>query len=249
MSICLYTVCFTLAGKDPATNGYCRMLLYWLLYITRNAGLSVADQVVVVVDSVTAEHLKSMLGEFARALPRVTMLVAPQPKTMKEGMMLKYTFFEYSQDILLYMDIDTFVLRPLRGFQRDKLTLHIEGEWSHPNYGSGGAGAGFSAGKWACGSRGIRDRLFSEVHRLAGRDTVAHYTVEQPYFNKAVRELESVWDTRLLAHPVVCGNLNGFQAEHCMILDLCGEPGDGVVHENKIVTVHVLLETLRARTG
>lgn len=85
--------------------------------------------------------------------------------------------------------------------------------------------------------------LFKEVWKRAKEDATEHYTVEQPFFNHAVRSLKDVWDTTLLRHPIVCSNGKDFNRHSCMLFDLCGTPGDDVFHENKMVTMFCYLWT------
>lgn len=242
MSICLYTVLFSLG--DPAANGYVRMFLKWLSFVIRKAGLQAEDRLVIVADEETVKLLKGdmHLDAIGSSLKcRCDIMQMPKPKTVREGMMWKYIPFEYSQDILLYLDVDVLVMNKLSGFEKGKLYLHAEGDWSHPLYGSGGIGPGFSAGKWACGSREIRDKLIQAVWKAERADKTEHYTVEQPFFNKAVRELGPFWNAHLLISPRVSSNGTNFSKEKTMLLDLCGTPGDAGFHENKMATMFAYL--------
>ena len=237
-SLCVYTVLFSVG--EPKANSYVRMFMTWLGCIIRHAKLGRDDRLVIIADEVTGKYLKSEMsldGVGSLLKCRCDILQMPPVKSLKDGMMWKYTPFQYTQDILLYLDVDVLVMRPLEGFQVGKLYLHKEGDWSHVLYGAGGEGPGFSAGKWACGSQEIRKWLLEGVWRRSQQDKQEYYTIEQPLFNHAVREMQGHWDMTLLSSPVVCSNGTGFDKHKTMLLDLCGTPGDGAFHENKMVTI------------
>lgn len=156
----VYTVCFTLENKKPSENQYIELLIIWLTYAKKNAGLKKGDNLVVYVDTITFGYLNK-LADFANSIYgdspeyNISFQSFNQPKTLSEGMTHRYSIFQKKipNDIYIYLDVDCLILRSMHDYQnlykrddegvyldvngkifRNTLCVMPEGVLSHTNY-------------------------------------------------------------------------------------------------------------------
>ena len=93
---------------------------------------------------------------------------------------------------------------------------------------------GFSAGKFIILGKELRDSLFQIINDLCDYST-KFYSVEQPYFNKAIysHPIDSI-NTDYLEQFI---SLNGrmYEKTRTIFHDVAGEPGDGKKHLDKMI--------------
>jgi hypothetical protein len=255
-SICLSVVVFTLKDVDPAKNQYIQMLLLWLSQLFAARGLDVGDRLHITMDQITLQYLlhNTIFATLVQRAPfSLQIYQVPQPATLREGMLHKYRWFDYKEDIFMYCDIDILVLRSLHELvskAEEGFVAHAEGDLSHLNYGAAWKDEpvpedypGLSAGKFWCAEKDIVKQVFTSIQQLANEDTNLYYTIEQPLFNRAVWELRN-------EIPIVCIDLappdlvlspEGYDPEHTILLDLAGEPGNGKLHYEMMFDAFCLL--------
>ena len=104
---------------------------------------------------------------------------------------------------------------------------------------------GISAGKFIITSKALRDRLFFKIHEICAQHTGSEfYTVEQPFFNKACKLLSSedgLINSELLVEPLVSMNGYEYKKGTTVFLDFAGEPGNGDMHQDKMLDAYYLL--------
>lgn len=258
-SLCLRCILFTLSEKEPSTNKYITIFLYWLSQLRAKAGLKSTDCIQVILDTRTLEYIQD-LQDFNDLLFNfpcpVVFCRLPIPKTILEGMMFKYTLFDYTQDIFMYCDIDIFIVKSLHTLIADlndtTLYAHGEGLLSDSDYGGGLLDSmrdtirhkiGFSAGKFILTSKDLYISFFSTLQSI-GKEyhKSTFYTVEQPLFNHAIYLLPQNVGTlnTTLFDGLVSYNGNTY-TKKTIFIDLCGEPGNETVHHEKVISIFLLL--------
>ena len=99
----VYTVLFTLVGKDPAENRYVEMFYIWLTHLLKNGGLGPSDKICIILDKPTIDFINSeFILKHILNLSRVTIefWLILQPRTLSDGMVHKYSLEE-----LLYLQV------------------------------------------------------------------------------------------------------------------------------------------------
>jgi hypothetical protein len=252
-SICVSCIVYTIHDKSVEENEYICIFLLWLSQFIKVSGLGKDDSLHMYIDKRTIDYLfnDSIFGSVIRKATFQTQIFGIEPpKTHLEGMMWKYTLSTYTQDIYMYIDIDILVLKPLKelidSVKSNTIYVCIEGYMSNPDYGADIVSElieegmnGFSAGKFIIYGKELRDSLFKSVQACCDHSK-SYYTVEQPFFNKALLYTENI-DTDLLQAPGVVLNSSGYIKESTILFDCAGEPGNGKAHYTKILDVFCLL--------
>jgi hypothetical protein len=241
-----------LKDKEPKDNQYLDIFYIWLAKVIQLGGLRETDLLQVIMDSRTCEYLEqtdTIMGLLLDKLPCSFTLVSVEPPANSlEGMMNKYAFTEYTQDVYIYCDIDILISNPfhmmVEQLEEDTMYFCNEGVLSDLNYGDGFSEskdilknmAGFSAGKFVILGKALRDSFFKTIHDMCDYST-KFYTVEQPYFNKAIylipRDKVNVNTAALTEY--VAFNGNGYNKEKTIFNDMAGNVGDGKAHASKIM--------------
>ena len=252
-SICLSCLLYTLKDKEVKDNMYLDIFYVWLGKVIQSGGLTENDILQLVIDSRTCDYVENSdtaLSFLLEKLPCsfVTIIIDP-PSNSLEGMMNKYLITDYSQDIYIYCDIDILISNPFHTLI-DKLSNNMlyvcnEGSLSHENY-SGSYSSeitdntlpGFSAGKFIVTGKELRDSFFKSIQELCDYST-KFYTVEQPFFNRAVYKDTSSIDVHILTQ-YVSFNGNSYDKLKTIFNDMAGNVGGGKSHATKIMTALAL---------
>jgi hypothetical protein len=251
-SICLSCLLYTLKDKEVKDNLYLDIFYVWLGKVIQSGGLRENDLIQLVVDSRTCDYLEdseTALSVLLEKLPCsfVTIVIEP-PSNSLEGMMNKYLITEYSQDIFIYCDIDILISNPFH-ILTEKLSDNMvyvckEGSLSDENY-SGSYSSeitnktlpGFSAGKFIVTGKDLRNSFFKSIQEACDYST-KFYTVEQPFFNRAIYKDSSSIDIDILTQHV---SFNGNDyTKDTIFNDMAGNVGDGKSHATKIMTALAL---------
>jgi hypothetical protein len=258
LSLCLNCIVFTLEGKKVSENKYVQIFLFWLANLVKFAELKECDFVRVFMDTTTKTYLETKTPFFMlmEKLPcKLQVLGIPTPKTALEGMMWKYYFIDYSQDVYMYCDIDCMTFGPIHKIvdviKENTIAVHCEGYLDQHDYGAAFSSAeleaakgmvGFSAGKFLVRGKELQQRIFSNVQSLQKRWTgKSLYTVEQPFFNKAIYGLqEDYLDFDLLTEKNISKDGIDLIRGSTILVDFAGEPGDGDFHFKKILDLFLL---------
>ena len=228
-----YSFVFALEGKKPNEYLSCLTLLYRTLQT--NGALRPNDEYVVMTDKATLEVVKQ-----SPALKGIRWLVRQAPKTVYEGMRWKYDFPTLVNlpdgTLTCYLDVDVLVARPIRLLlPDDSLGVFPEGNATDSNYcgdtpldAPTGATAGIFAYRWGPRVRG----MFSTILENMAKEDKGFYTLDQPYFNHALR------DGAIYLPPDFI-SFNGHNNPGATLLNFCGEPGDGGFHFNKMLNYYL----------
>jgi hypothetical protein len=249
----VYTVLFTLVGKDPAENRYVEMFYIWLTHILKNAGLVAGDKICVLIDKPTIDFLnvENNIG-FILSTCRISIefWLINQPNTPSEGMVQKYNIEDVPaivSDCSLYLDLDIVIkapLTPVRELIPDTLAVVMEGNIYNDDYGGKvlprqpekEGYPGFSAALFAF-SVGETVREFM---RCVKGDCLAQdppfYTVEQPFFNKYLYQLFIDRERPFFMIPKkYVSNNDMAPSDSVVFVNYCGDPGNGPMHVVKMI--------------
>jgi len=249
----VYTVLFTLVGKDPADNRYVEMLYIWLTHILKNAGLGVGDKICVLIDKPTIDFLN---GDFNIGFILNTCRVPiefwliNQPHTPSEGMVQKYNIEDVPaivSNCSLYLDLDIVVKAPLTlvcELIPDTLAVVVEGDIYNDDYG----GKVLPREREKEGYPGFSAALFvfsigetvREFMRCVKGGCLAQdppfYTVEQPFFNKYLYELFINLERPFFMIPKkYVSNNDMTPSDSVVFVNYCGDPGNGPRHIVKMI--------------
>jgi hypothetical protein len=263
MSLCLNCVCFTIKGKDVKENKYIQIFNMWLSQLMVCGGLGSNDAIHFYTDNETLQYLTSTYSHnyIVNRLPcKFKPYIYPSPETLLDGIMTRYDFRPYEQDIYMYCDIDIFILKSLHlltnDLQQNTIYVHSEGKLSDPNYGAAFSKDemekfptnmhGFSAGKFIINGKSIHKLFFETIINLRKIIKGTFYTVEQPYFNKAVYMFLNnkicTIETELIKSPIISINGRTMNKE-TILLDAMGIPGDGSFHFDKLLQFYIFLHS------
>jgi hypothetical protein len=250
-SICLSCLLYTLKDKEVKDNLYLDIFYVWLGKLIQSGGLTKSDLLQITIDSRTCEYLKNNDTPFAIFLGKLpcpfVMVVVEPPSNSLEGMMNKYVKTEYDNDVFIYCDIDILISNPFhtvvekisdKGYYFCK-----EGALDDENY-SGSCLSeltnkslpGFSAGKFVIAGKNLRDLFFDLIYKYCDFST-RFYTVEQPFFNRAIYSLpfNTVSIDIDLLTEYVSFNGNDYHKNKTIFNDMAGNVADGKIHAIKIM--------------
>lgn len=227
-----YSIVFSL--KEPKDNLYCYLPFFQLAALRRTKTLKEGDAYALICDPESALFLRR-----APTLRDAKILVAPKPRSMLEGMALKYILpglLDLSGQAAVYMDLDILPLTPI-DFQvpNDSILVLPEGAPTDSNYCGDfrlPLSAGLSAGFFAFRD-GLRVRaLFTRVISRFKERVTPYYTLDQPYFNHEVSKIAGL----AVPMPPSIMSFNGHTNRGtARLINMCGDPGDGPLHFQKIV--------------
>jgi len=240
----IFTVLFTVAGKDPAANKYVDMahMMLQSLWRTGHTGP---------ISMLADEHTWVAFESQDRlAADRVQHIPIPRPATLLEGIARRYEFFhrvpQFSPETTyLYLDLDFLRLKPLDlELPPDTIAVLPEGGSHDPNYCGEALWAqldhpGLSAGIWAIRPGPDMLALMDEIIASVRRGPHNFYTCEQPHFNAAITR-----KTRTVGFRPELVSFNGHGAgPHTVFLNMAGCPGDDAFHYEKMSTMTSLMES------
>jgi hypothetical protein len=260
MSLCLDVILFTLKGKPVKDNKYVAIFNMWLSMCWKNSGVGSRDSLSIKMDSETYEYLKKDLvfTPLLNAAPcPIKLILCPPPPTLQEGMMMRYIPLEYAQDVYMYCDIDILIVKPLTSLtgamKPNTVYVHPEGPLTDPNYGAAFTGEelaelakthpfplGYSSGKYLIHGKELYRDLMASVSRLFDENPTLHYTIDQPFFNKAVHTGPYTVDEAMFNRTTISQNYHFYSKNTTVLLDAMGIPGDGDFHLEKLIQFYIL---------
>ena len=234
----VFTVLFTLPGKDPEENKYVKMA-HMMFYSLRLAGHG--DRFYLMADDLTWAAFRKHDLSGARDVIHV---VIPRPATLLEGIARRYEFFNrvgaYStEETYHYLDVDHLCVKPFKlALSPDTIAVLPEGGREDPNYCGEGAWArldhhGLAAGFWAIRPGPDMLALLDEICASVRRGPHNFYTCEQPHFNATITN-----KTRAVYFDPALVSFNGHGVnEKTRFLNLAGCPGDADFHYEKMAAI------------
>jgi hypothetical protein len=257
-SLCLRVCLYTLSEKKLEDNLYIEIFLLWLATALKYADLDEHDMIHLITDKDTVEYLETKTYFFMlknKLKCPITKFCLPRPTTNLEGMMYKYIFTDYTQDVFMYCDIDILIIKSIHtiieSIHEQTILLHHEGSICDPDYGGAFSqedlagipehNPGFSAGKFIICGKELHKKFFKDIYDLYLKNkNTFYYTFEQPYFNKVIYDLD-ITTVRLDILDENFISTNNTVTPSCILMDHCGEPADGKLHYTKMVDSVVLL--------
>lgn len=165
----------------------------------------------------------------------------------------------------LYLDVDVLVCRPLT-FLYDSMTSrnrliytteeavsHISGDITSSSYlagrltltdeqaadlsGQGGISSGIFG--WQ-NSKPAMSEFFVTIVDKMNASTEKYYTLDQPYFNEAIvsERLRNPWNTYHIDSEKIGINADVRPDMPYVLVNMCGEPGNGELHLNKLIDAY-----------
>jgi hypothetical protein len=268
-TVCLSCILFTLDGHAVEKNQYFSVFLMWLSQLVLKGELQQDDRLVIKIDDPTFQFAQNN-QYFTRLLHqlqcKIDFILHPQPKSLLEGMMWKYSTVNYSQDIFMYCDIDVFILKPIHSFtdsiDTDCIMIHTENlPVSDPFFGAAFTQEelvklpthlkGINAGKFIIRGKREQELLFSTIRKLnSDIDGLSFVCCEQPFFNKAVYTTLDQLDYQIFDEKdIVMGfrtDLYGQyekEKDEYFLFDCCGNAGDGSKHFQSMFSTFLMLHS------
>jgi hypothetical protein len=266
-TVCLSCILFTLEGQEVEKNQYFPTFLMWLSQLVSKGELLEDDRLVVKIDDATLQFAQTnlyLLRLLQQLKCKIEFSVYPQPKTLLEGMMWKYNTINTSQDILMYCDIDVFILKSIHSFtdsvDQDCIMVHTENlPLSDPFFGSAFTKEeltalpahlkGMNAGKFIIRGQKEQELLFSTIRRLNSEiDGSAFVCCEQPLFNKAIYLTLDQLNYQIIDEKeIFMGFRTDLYAQYekekdgYFLFDCCGNAGDGSKHFQSMFSTFLML--------
>ena len=249
----VYTVLFTLVGKDPAENRFVEMFYIWRTYLLKNGGLGPTDKISIILDKPTIDFINSeFILKHILNLCKVPIdfWLIPQPRTLSEGMVHKYSLEEIPaivSECSLYIDLDITVvssLRPMREVIPDTIAVVIEGNLNNDDYGGKliqreerkEGYPGFSAAIFVFSAGEYVKNFMRRVKGDCLAQDPPFYTVEQPFFNKYLYEMFINGDRNFYILPEKYVATNDItRSDSVIFVNYCGDPGNGSKHICKMI--------------
>lgn len=232
-----YYCVFTLG--DTA-NRYLDMFCLSYKSLKRQSVIKPDDTVLLLCDPITAKKADQI--QFLKTVQKV---IVPKPETVFEGSFLRYKIhkfynLQYGQDCV-YLDCDMLCIRPFNITCNDgTILVYPEGSPHDSNYRGDGRLAmpfGISSTFFAFKFSKTIETLFQSVCSDTGK---IYYTLDQPYFNRAV----NVWffqkAVMFMSHDTISYNANK-NMDTAVFVNLCGEPGNAEFHWTKMLDFSLLL--------
>lgn len=264
-SLCLYTNLFTLADREVKDNKYVDMFFIWLAQLLHLDILKRDDQLVIVTDQRTATWLevKSDFSTYRDTFKcPVSFYTTAPPRTLFEGCCNKYVEIPFTQNCIMYTDIDVLFLKPvddlLAQTQDETIYCQPEGDIHNEDYSADfnveemtlfqEDCGGLSAGKFLIRGQGVYNKYIKLMKSILSAQLPQwerYYTLEQPLFNRCMftlmfqREVEM--NTTLLFPPRISANWLEYEHKKTVLMDLCGQPGDAALHLSKMLQAVLLL--------
>ena len=255
-TLCLSCIVFTLKDKAVEENKYINMFIIWLTSLIKSGGLQEDDMVYVYTDNLTIEYIEAntifpSLQNLCRF--QCEIIVLPSPKTILEGMMMKYTIYPYEQDVFMYCDIDVFIVKSLHSLVdkmvENRIYLSPEGLLKDDiysadlpsNYTIDPNTVGISSGKFAIYGKDQRDSLFKLINSICKYDST-YYTADQPFFNHVIllklpTTLSASLDYKIFDSPAVSFNTQEYDVDKTVLIDCAGATGNGQIHYDKMLSI------------
>ena len=250
----VYSLLFTLVGKDPAENRYIEMFYMWLAYVVRNAGLAKGDKVRVLIDEASLDiidydFINNILSNSNNI--GIELKLIQQPSTLSQGIAERYNPANIGDftEATIFLDLDVLVLKPLtfiKDLGPDTLSVSGEGKIYEHSYGGlvlervaeneslpgiTGAIYAFSYGKRVA-------ELFNNVRTACLQQHPPFYTIDQPFFNKYVYESIFRGDKFIdMMNGDFSENNKLYPLHSTVFMNFCGEPGEGTKHHQKMLAM------------
>ena len=228
-----YYNCFSVGY--PENNPYINCLILSVKSLLRSGPYQQGDKLVILTDPGTAK----VLGNF-RCLQGASLGVYPQPPDVFHGALNRYAVLQMlnapNGTRFIYLDCDLLFIKKWEPTFTKLWMAFPEGKPGDSNYCGDYTLDKMEAG---CSSTLFGFIVSDEAKKFldatfnnAKRRGESFYTLDQPYYNQVLNCRRAYWD-------YFNGNLISFNGhnnkETAVILNLCGDPGDGALHFRKML--------------
>lgn len=266
-SICLAAILFTVDGNDPEQNDYIQIFIFWLTSLLKSKSLRKQDLLLLTIDYETLEYLERftpMIQIMNKLESAFTIQKKAKPKSVLEGMLWRYIYYEHKENIYIYCDIDILICTSLNKLisQLETNTVYVyeEGSLLSEAYSLGIIEAefelirqispylpGLNSGLFVFTNNFQKKIIFEKIEKYYTTTFQFNYTLDQPLFNRSVytslAEKNINVDTILLRNNTIHYN-NGFMLENKEIpifYDCNGDVGIGHRHLRRIINTFCFL--------
>jgi len=228
-----YSVLFSLG--DPKTNLYCYLPAIQKRALEATGNLKGGSTYALICDESSAAYLRQF-----HLLRGVKIFPVPRPRTVLEGMSLKYILpglLDLKDETVVYLDLDILPLRNVAftNVSPDSLVVLPEGKATESNYCGDTplhTPIGLSAGLFIYRDGPTVRAFFKRMLQAISTCQKNFYTLDQPYFNHFLEDINS--SIRLMPQGAVSFNGHG-DLKNAAFVNLCGDPGDGPLHFQKVL--------------
>ena len=219
----------------PENNLYINCLVLSVKSLLRSGTYQAQDKLVILTDSGTAKILSGF-----NSLRGATLVTFPTPPDVFHGALNRYAILQALKipngTRCIYLDCDLLFIKKWEPTFTKLFMVMPEGNPKDSNY----CGdyqlehmeAGVSSTLFGFIVSEEARKILDATYHNAKRRGEAFYTLDQPYFNQALNCRRSLWmffGTNLLS-------FNGHNnKDTAVILNLCGDPGDGALHFRKML--------------
>jgi len=251
----IYTLLFTLVGKDPAENRYIEMFYIWISYIFRFAGLGPGDKVCIFLDRPTLDYINTnpclsvLLGKSSGICTEY--YIIDQPRTLSEGISERYNQknIDLLEGFTIFTDLDVLIVKSLKVIEQthfDTIRVVTEGNIYNTDYGGhvlevnpeyeGFPGITGAIYAFTYGPRIAK--IFNNIRDACLKQDPPYYTIDQPFFNKYIYEsvfrndhVVSVFSRDLIINNEI------YPKDSVIFVNFCGGPGEGTRHQQKMLVM------------
>ena len=260
--VTIYTNLFTIQGRNAKDNQYISMFLIWFKMLIKNGGLTTEDTLIVLIDEPTAEALQEydiLANLIDTAGFQFKAIVIEQPVSLTAGIAKRYTVYEFLEvnTLVCHLDVDVLCVKPIRQIIHDNLidsdiAIFLEGNSMGSYYLyelKDEIGISEEEMKKTAGITGaiyffrISANVAFHFKNLYERIMSAknQNITDQPYWNELFWNLRKTqYPISVISDSVVETSLSNLQ-DSTALLNLCGEPGDGSFHWQKVLTAFLFL--------
>ena len=228
-----YSVVFSLDNSKH----YVYMLMMLVASMVKTKSLQEKDTFYVLCDRKTSFLINSV----PNLIKHITLIIKDDPKSVLEGCKWRYELHKHVNvfdKTCCYIDVDMLCIKTthIADLEENQIVVFPEGDSKDSNYSGDmpiktpiGFTSGFFAYRVGFDVLAILEDISYKIEQNYNRPQ-PYYTLDQPYFNKALE------DKQILLFP---SNIISFNGNNNMpeahFINFCGDPGDGNTHLLKMI--------------
>lgn len=216
-------------------NAYINCLILSVKSLLRSGTYQPQDKLVILTDPGTAKILRNF-----RSIQGATLAIYEQPPDVFHGALQRYTILQRLNappgTRFIYLDCDLLFIKKWEPVFTKIFMAFPEGKPTDTNYCGdytlNSMPAGCSSTLFGFIVSAEAKMLLEAVTRIALTRGESFYTLDQPYYNQVLNCRPKLWD--YFVSDII--SFNGHNnKDTAVILNLCGDPGDGALHFRKML--------------